>query len=110
MSKTFHFTSMHLDQTGIVALGRYSNGTTAMQIIGDDGIPLSTPTVNLEAYGEMPSFGHVFIKDYSETTGIYDALRENEIVGEKIRTVTFGHDCKAYECELTIPYEDAMML
>lgn len=111
MAKTFHFTGAHIDHDGSVELGTYSDGSIAIRLRSLYGDLLLIPTVNLQHYDEKPELGHVFIKDYGDTEGVYESLRANGIVGEKIRTVNYGgFDAKAYECELTLPRSEAHLL
>ena len=108
--KTFQFTSKWLsNEDGTVEVGAYRDGSIALRLRAINGEPLSMPTVNLEDYGEKPQPGCVFVRDYSETEGLYDSLYTNGIVGEKIRTVNFGHG-KAYECRFTLPREHYTLL
>lgn len=66
------------------------------------GEPIATATVNLPRVPLEPN--EVIIKDYSENNGMYQALYEAGIVGEKKRMVTTGHvSCPV--CDLIQPEE-----
>lgn len=109
MSKTFHFRSEFVNDTGVVELGRYSDGSVALRLVSSLGEPILLPTVNLQAYGEKPAEGRVFIKTYGASEGIDKNLQDHGIVGPPIRTVRFGYG-SASECELLLKPEDARIL
>ena len=56
---------------------RYPNGNTEIQLWTDEEGPIATATVNL---GEKLPRNQAYIKDYSENTGMLDALKEAGIV------------------------------
>jgi hypothetical protein len=56
---------------------RYLNGNTAIQLWNEEEGPIATATVNL---GEKLPRNQAYIKDYSENTGMLDALKEAGIV------------------------------
>lgn len=88
-------------ESGVVTFGEYGNGETAIDIVDLDEGPFATATVNLEVYGLAPEPGNVFIKDYSETAGIWEFLVDLGVIGKPIREVFFGpYDAKAQECPL----------
>lgn len=85
--------------------GRYGDGSIALQVVDMCGEVLSVATVNLEAYGEHPAQGNVFIKDWSENEGTLQCLVEEGVVSEPVRSVEAGF-ALAYECKLlgeTVP-------
>lgn len=89
--------------SGVVTFGEYGNGETAIDIIDLDEGPFATATVNLEVYGLAPETGNVFIRDYSETVGIWKFLVDIGVIGDPIREVSFGpHNAKAQECPLLV--------
>lgn len=59
-------------------------------------------SVNLDAYGLIPSPGHVFIKDWSEGSGVTASLVDTGLV-EVIDTHSVGpFDSTAYEVRVVI--------
>lgn len=107
MAKTFRFRSKYLNDYGTVEVANYQNQVIAIRLVSPLGEPLATPTVNLEAYGERPDEGNVFIKTWAGNEGIIDSLIEHGIVSEPLRTVKIAHGNLALECKLTISREDA---
>lgn len=80
-----------------VNVARYSNGRLALQLVSavedlsDDlfiGSPIATATINLP--DDAQAENEVFIKDYSENEGMYDALFDAGYVGEITREVSSG--------------------
>lgn len=62
-----------------VTKSKYANGRTCLHLIdASDGIPYAIATVNVPDAFLEPN--HILIKDYSENTGVYDFLVENNIV------------------------------
>jgi len=61
-----------------VKIGSYSNNRTALQLVSPDGELLITATVNLPHEDLLDN--QVFIKNYSENTGILDVLQEKKII------------------------------
>jgi hypothetical protein len=58
---------------------KYENGQTAIKLFDmSDGFPFATATVCVE--DDLLKEGEVAIKDYSENTGILDALIEADVV------------------------------
>jgi hypothetical protein len=107
----FHFKTKYLDDTGMVQLGHYGDGSIAMRLITTFGEPLAMPTVCLAAYYEKPAEGNVFIRsDYSENAGIYGCLNDLGIVGPVIRIIPLAYDTHAFECKLLIDEEKAQKL
>lgn len=59
-------------------------------------------SVNLEAYGLVPGPGHVFIKDWSEHSGLTASLQRAGLA-RVIRSVVVGpFSSTAYEVEVTL--------
>lgn len=87
----------------VLRKGTYPNGQLALQVTSQYGEPLCTATVNLEAYGEMPREGMVFIKDANENEGLVECLHEADIIGQPERWIDAGY-VKAYaaECPLLV--------
>ena len=87
-----------------VRLGHYSNGRLAITLITEEGEPMAVATVNLPDEDIMDD-GHVFIKDWSENEGMFDALiRSGVISAELHESVNIGH-VYAYEAELTEAFQ-----
>ena len=59
-----------------VTFAQYRDGSVAIQLIDDEG-PVATATVALDV---LPPKGCVWIKDYSENTGMADALIEAKVI------------------------------
>ena len=74
----------------------YPNGSTALLLIDTDGEQLGVATVALD---ELPGDGNVFIKDWSENSGLLAALQRAGIVGPVIRDIPTGF-VTVYEVEL----------
>lgn len=73
----------------------------AMRLWDDYGELISTPTVNLEAYGLFPPEGYAFIKDYAEGEGVAKELERLGIIRIEDE-FTFGpYDTRAVLAELT---------
>lgn len=70
-----------------------------MLIDADDGLPITTCTVNIpEVFVEKDQ---LIIKDWSENEGILKWLQEHNIVGPRLRSIPTGH-VEADLCELLI--------
>lgn len=70
-----------------VEFGNYSNGRIAISLV--DPEPIAVATVNLPDV--VLQHDEVIIKDYSENTGMLDALIESGYVSEPIRMVQTGY-------------------
>lgn len=91
---------------GAVSFGHYSNGNLAIQVIDYRNGPYAVATVNLEEYDIHPLPDHVFIKDYSETEGMWRKLHQMGIVSKPVREIPFGpYDAKAQECKVLVGEE-----
>jgi hypothetical protein len=89
----------------VVAIERYqNNGRIALELFDQDGDCMCTATVNLPDV-PLPN-GHVFIKDYSENSGILAALVEAKVIGPALRIVNAGYTY-AHECKLLMPVPSA---
>jgi hypothetical protein len=65
------------------------NNRTALELVDSiTGEPIATATVNLPRFMLEPN--EVIIKDYSENEGMYQALYEAGIIGEKKRMASTG--------------------
>lgn len=86
----------------IVEFANYGNGDIAILLYSDEGELLSTPTVNLEAYGLRPERGSVYVKNYSEGEGMLEVLTKGGIVEPGARMEAFGpFDTTASEARLS---------
>ena len=64
----------------IAQMKRYADGTPALLIIdADDGSPIAKASINPEGNVETPE-NHVWLKTWSENTGIDDSLEEAGII------------------------------
>jgi hypothetical protein len=77
-------------------VGQYDNGRIAIFLENDLG-PIATATVNIP-WHELPE-GHVLIKDWSENSGMLEALVTKGIVEETGVRVATGF-CEAHQCKL----------
>lgn len=86
-----------LNETCTVHFTTYANsGRTAIQLCGEDGLPFAIATLNVP---EAPvAKGNVLIKNYSENTGMLDALIEAGIISRPISYYFNGYvnipECK----------------
>jgi len=67
---------------------KYRNGRTALDIRSLDGELMAVATVNLEQ-ADVPE-GHVLIKDYSENSGMLDALIGSGVISEPLCEIPTG--------------------
>jgi len=66
----------------------YGNKRTALQLVDEDGMPMCMASVNLP---DVPlADGFIFIKDYSENTGVLAALIKGGIVEDTGGTARSG--------------------
>lgn len=70
-----------------IGTGRYPNGLVGWRVFSSEGEHLGDPTVNMDAYGERPAEGNVFIKVGREYAGYLESFQKQGIVGEEIRAV-----------------------
>ena len=74
--------------------GYYGNGTLALQFTAAEGEyvgePLTTATVNLEAYGIHPAPGNLIIKTAAENEGLLESLINNGLVGMPTAWYSYG--------------------
>lgn len=68
-------------------VGKYGNGQLAIQMLDEQGLPYTVPTVALM---EPLNENELAIKDYSENTGMLDWMMKEGIVGEPVRYVQTG--------------------
>lgn len=77
----------HVNQ---LEVAKYYNGTTAVQLLCDNGEPFSTVSANLPESTQLAE-GEFFLRDYSEHAVLAKALLDRgiiELVTEKGRTRT----------------------
>lgn len=89
----------YISLAGIIGTQTYGDGTTALVLLTDEGP--ETLSTNLGGHGLTPrSPEHVFVKDYSEHTGLAQSLVKAD-VAEIVAEVTFGNfGTRAYEVRL----------
>lgn len=88
------------NQTLILVKGKYLNGNTALLLETKDGEPYDTLTAN---FNELLDEDEVYIKDYSENTGVYDMLKtENVIIKEISKKVSGFVELPLCKIDLTI--------
>jgi hypothetical protein len=78
---------------GYAVFTEYNNGRTAILLKCEDGSALATATINLPEVDLNDD--EVIIKNYSENSGMVNALVEAGIVefGHPIQVGSFGADC-----------------
>lgn len=82
----------------LIETAPYPNGSTALRIVDNAGRPIATATV---VVGAVPDPGNVFIKDWSENTGILAELQRVNVIGPVLRTLRAGY-CTVYEAKLLL--------
>lgn len=98
-TKLFKFKSKHiLETTAFLQQSEYYNNKAIHLSIFDanSGEQLCVATAN--GQGQRPDEGNVYIKNYSENEGVYEALLAAGIIGPVIRKVPAGFT-HLYECE-----------
>lgn len=86
----------HIHGEIVIRAATYPNGSTALLLLDTDGEQLGVATLALD---ELPGDGNVFIKDWSENSGLLAALQRAGIVGPVIRDIPTGF-VTVYEVEL----------
>lgn len=72
-----------------VKLHHYENNRPSIQLYDlEDGCPIARATVNLPNEDLQP--GEVIIKDYSENTGMYQALLDSNVILPSHRKIHTG--------------------
>lgn len=83
-----------------VTLAKYPNSRTAILLVDmSDGSPYCKATVNVPDADLAPD--EVFIKDYSENKGVYDALLNAGVISPSIDRIPVGY-CTTMKCKLLI--------
>lgn len=78
----------------------YGNNRVALELIHEeDGNPVAVATVNIPEF-TCPE-GYVFIKDWSENEGIYEALLEAKVIEKWVALIPTGF-VNAKMCKLLI--------
>lgn len=108
--RTFKLSTKYCTEEATVKFGHYANKEVALMFRTLDGQPLITATVNLQAYGEAPVRGNVFIKSWAENQGTYASLLALGIIGKYVRRVDINNDLTAYECPLLITCQEGEAL
>jgi uncharacterized protein YdgA (DUF945 family) len=83
-------TSKYLNHTGTVEKMQYGDGSLALTFTSLDGEPLSTLSVNLQAYGIVAPEGHVYVKNYAEDEGLAAALVAAGVASDTGMLAEFG--------------------
>lgn len=92
----------------LVKTGSYSNGRTAIYLVDmEDGSPVATATINMPDV-ELED-GEVVIKDYSENSGMFDALFEGGVVESVTRVIVTGYTLSPV-CKLSKEFLERMSL
>lgn len=91
--QTFAFNTRYCQESHAVIrkIGEYQDGSTALEVYSSEGEPLSRVTVCMAGYDETPRDGMVFIKDYADNEGVFEALHEAGIVGQPERWLDAGY-------------------
>lgn len=100
MSKTCNFTAPWGEryENAIVQRGAYVDGSMSLQVFSQIGEPLTTASLNLGDYGYKPAEGCIFVGDYSQHKGIFEALIKAGVLSDTGRVVKFGpHNTSARE-------------
>lgn len=80
----------------------YLSEQNALLLMDEDTGAPERLSVNLEGYGLVPRPGNVFIKDWSEGSGVTDSLADSGLV-EIVQTHTVGpFDTTAYEVKVRV--------
>lgn len=91
-SKEFRLKTKFINELAFIPLGRfYGDGSIAWELMRPDGERLAVATVCMVDYGQKPKSEHVFIKNYSENIGVYEALHALGIVGEPYELLDAGY-------------------
>lgn len=84
------FSTEYVDECkATVSYSRYADGVTPALIITDSGTGESLVTASV-ALDQPPREGHVFIKDWSENSGVLEELQSAGVVGEVTREIPSG--------------------
>lgn len=100
--KTVNLNTAYVQGEAVIKKTTYSNGSTALLLKSLAGEPLAVATVALEV---LPDDGNVFIKNWSENSGILESLQDAGIIGPVIREVPTGF-VAAQEVKLLAELED----
>ncbi len=89
--KIYKFTSQYGDEYNVIIQKKHYNNNRIALILTDaqDGSPVLTASVNLP--DEPCLSDHTFIKNWSENTGVYKFLIDNDIVESAHKAVPTGH-------------------
>lgn len=89
------------EELTVINNGRYQDGSIKLSLVDQEGFPYMTPSVFVEGI-PIVHLNQTVIKNYSENTGIYEALAEQGIVAKvnanfKIPINDFGAEvCLTY--------------
>jgi uncharacterized protein (DUF2147 family) len=94
------FKTKYINEVGLlIDKARYNDGSTALILKSAFGEQVAIATVSLAENGEKPDEGNVFIKNWSENEGVFDALHKCGVIGKCVRRVPVAN-VDALECEL----------
>lgn len=85
---TVHLRTDYIDEDVAIRSAAYPNGSTAL--ILEDPVTGEQVAVATVALAALPAAGNVYIKDYSENSGMLAALQRAGIVGEVVDLVQSG--------------------
>lgn len=69
---------------------KYHNGTMALMLHCEDGIPMARASVNVEGVSEKLPEGHVVVKTYQENEGMDTALEASGLLVHTGQQVEVG--------------------
>ena len=82
-----HLKTKYIDEEVEVIKKTYHDGSLALCLMDEIGQPLMTVSSNLDA--PLPD-DHIFVKNYSENTGILAALQEAGVLGKQVAVIKNG--------------------
>jgi hypothetical protein len=102
MTKTIRVSTQYISEDAVIERRTYPNGSTALCLDGLDGEHLAVATVALE---QLPAKGNVFIKDWSENTGMLACLQDAGVIGDVVRVIPTGF-VVAHEVPLLLEFDN----
>jgi hypothetical protein len=82
-----------------ISFAKYSNDRIAIQLFDvEDGQPIATASVNLP--DEPMAADEVAIKDYSENEGMFNVLRQADVISDPVRFASSGFITHIPICKL----------
>ena len=75
--------------TCVAKVLHYNNGSKAIQLYdANDGDPVATASINIPEWTQREN--EIFIKEYSENSGITESLVKAKIIEPDYRTIPYG--------------------